>query len=117
MEEIEITIKDLHDFLSLHPEEKGRILIEGKDGWCEIDESAITAPDSEFYTIRTENEKEAQCSPDHLFYNGDWVKCKNLKVGDSILTDSGYSILRITETEMTSNRQQTVQRCLEFLKN
>ena len=91
MEEIEITIKDLHDFLTLHPEEKGRILIEGKDGWCEIDDSAITAPDSEFYTIRTENGKRAQCSPDHLFYNGDWVKCKNLKVGDSILTDSGYS--------------------------
>jgi len=91
MEEIEITIKDLHDFLSLHPEEKGRILIEGKDGWHEIDESAITAPNSEFYTIRTENGKEAKCSPDHLFYNGDWIKCKYLKVGDFVLTDSGYS--------------------------
>jgi DNA repair exonuclease SbcCD ATPase subunit len=91
MEEIEITIKDLHDFLSLHPEEKGNILIEGKDGWFEIDESAITAPDSEFYTIQTENKREAKCSPDHLFFNGDWIKCKNLKVGDLILTDDGYS--------------------------
>lgn len=91
MEEIEITIKELHDFLTLHPEEKGNILIEGKDGWFEIDESAITAPDSEFYTIQTENKREAKCSPDHLFFNGDWVKCKNLKVGDEILTDDGYS--------------------------
>jgi DNA repair exonuclease SbcCD ATPase subunit len=99
MEEIEITIKDLHDFLSLHPEEKGRILIEGKDGWCEIDESAITAPNSEFYTIKTENGKKAQCSPDHLFYTGDWVKCKNLKAGDLILTDSGYSAVSYLNLE------------------
>jgi DNA repair exonuclease SbcCD ATPase subunit len=91
MEEIEITIKDLHDFLSLHPEEKGRILIEGKDGWFEIDDSAITAPDSLYYSIETENGKSAKCSPDHLFYNEDWIKCKNLKIGNPILTEDGYS--------------------------
>jgi DNA repair exonuclease SbcCD ATPase subunit len=91
MEEIEITIKDLHDFLSLHPEEKGRILIEGKDGWFEIDDSAITAPDSLYYSIETENGKSVKCSPDHLFYNEDWIKCKNLKIGNPILTEDGYS--------------------------
>lgn len=91
MKEIEITIKELHDFLTLHPEEKGNILIEGKDGWFEIDDSAITAPDSLYYSIETENGKSAKCSPDHLFYNEDWIKCKNLKIGDTILTEDGYS--------------------------
>jgi len=102
MEEIEITIKDLHDFLTLHPEEKGNILIEGKDGWCEIDESAITAPDSVFYTIRTENGKEAKCSPDHQFYNDTWIKCKYLNVGYPILTDLGYS--KITHLELEKEK-------------
>lgn len=91
MKEIEITIKELHDFLTLHPEEKGNILIEGKDGWFEIDDSAITAPDSLYYSIETENGKSAKCSPDHLFYKEDWIKCKNLKIGDPILTEDGYS--------------------------
>ena len=42
---------------------------------------------------------------------------KREKIRDEKLLDSGYTILRITETEMTADRQQTVQRCLEFLKN
>lgn len=101
--QIEITLKELHDFLQSHPEDKGNILIEGKDGWHEIDESAITAPDSEFFTIETENGKSGECSPDHLFYNGDWIKCKDLKVGDEILTDEGNS--KVTSLVLSESKQ------------
>lgn len=42
---------------------------------------------------------------------------KREKIRDEKLIESGYLILRITETEMTQNKQQTVQKCLEFLKS
>ena len=99
MQEIEITIKDLHDFLTLHPEEKGKILVEGMDGWFPIDDSAITAPNSEYFTIRTRNGKEARCSPEHLFYSRGWIKCENISIGTKILTDSGYSEVDFLQKE------------------
>ena len=55
MKEIEITLGELHEFFKLYPEEKGNLFIEGKDGWFPIDESATTAPDSNYYIIETEN--------------------------------------------------------------
>ena len=91
---LEITIKDLHNFFQEFPEERGNILIEGKDGWSNIDNSAITAPNSIYYEIWTENGKSAKCSPDHLFFNGSWIKCKDLQIGDMILTDIEYSKIK-----------------------
>jgi DNA repair exonuclease SbcCD ATPase subunit len=99
MKEIEITLGELHEFFKLYPEEKGNLLIEGKDGWFPIDESAITAPNSKYYIIKTENGNIAKCSPEHLFYNGDYIKCRNLKIGKSILTKTGYS--KITSLKLS----------------
>lgn len=102
MKEVEITIKGLHDFFSEYPEEMGNVLVEGKDGWFNIDNSAITAPNSLYYTIRLENGMECKCSPDHLLFNGDWIKCKELVVGNEILTEKGYS--KISMKELSGER-------------
>ena len=95
--ELEITIKELHEFLLAHPEHRGSFSIEGKDGWNEIDNSAITAPNSIYYTIETKNGNIAKCSPDHLFYGKDWIKCKELQIGSLILTNTGYSEIILLE--------------------
>jgi len=100
--EIEITIKELHDFFQENPEEKGNVLIEGKDGWFNIDNSAITAPNSIYYTIKTENGMEAKCSPDHLFYYNDWIKCKDINEGDLIRTIKGDS--KVIEKKISTDK-------------
>lgn len=99
----EITLKDLHDFFVVHPKEKGKILVEGKDGWHPIVDSAITAPNSKFHTLRTKNGMEAKCSPDHLFYSTNypdhWIKCCDIKIGSHILTKDGYSEVILNRLE------------------
>lgn len=42
---------------------------------------------------------------------------KREKIRDKRLVDSGYSILRITETEMNLDRVKTLKKCLDFLKS
>lgn len=63
-------------------------------GFVDVEYLHETIP-YEVWELKLENGMSLECADDHIVFleNGDEVFVKNLKVGDSIITDSGNSIL------------------------
>lgn len=87
---METSIEMITKFYQKYPEYIGKIDVESRFGYYPILASEITAYNSDVYRLVTETGKELKCSPKHRLFNGDWVHCEKLSVGNFILTSDGY---------------------------
>lgn len=85
-----LTVQKITEFYNEYPECIGKLKADTRHGYKTIEYADITAYDSEVIKIKTENNKDIMCSPDHLFFNGEkWKKTKEYGVGDYVLTKDG----------------------------
>lgn len=86
---IKCTLKQLYDYNETHNHIlDGNIKVNGRFGFNKVNTVAITARNSKQIKIETDL-GDIVCSPDHLLFNGDWVKVKNLTVDDMLETKFG----------------------------
>lgn len=83
------TIKQINDFYNEYPECIGKLKANTRFGYKTIQYSGITAENSEIIEVKTKT-KSILTSPDHQLYTVDWIKSKDLSVGNLLLTESGY---------------------------
>lgn len=101
---MKVTIKDIVDFYTTHPECIGEIKVDTRFGYKTIEYADVTAYNSEILQLKTETGKKIKCSPDHLFYDGStWKSCKEYKIGDFIQTFSG--IEKVIKNELLSYKE------------
>lgn len=90
-EPIDVTILDIVEFYRSFEDHIGCIDVLTRFGFYPIEWADITAINSETYTVKLTNGNFVCASPDHLLVrNYDWVKVRDLNVGDEIETHSGY---------------------------
>ena len=87
---METSIEMITKFYQKYPEYIGKIDVETRFGYYPILASEITAYNSDVYRLVTETGKELKCSPQHRLFNGDWIHCEKILVGNFILTSEGY---------------------------
>lgn len=98
------TVQQIKEFYDQYPEYIGQIDVNTRYGYKTIEYADITSYDSSVITVKTETQKEISVSPDHLlFYENDWAKTKCLRVGDEILTKSGYE--KITNISLEKDKE------------
>lgn len=93
-----IKINDLLEMSKYTNIFKSDIKVYTPSGLKKVYDVAITAKNSDVFLLKTKKH-ELICSPDHLIKsNGDWVKCKNLNIGDII--DTKYGKFNLEEISM-----------------
>jgi len=88
------TIGQLYEFNKIHSI-SNKIKVKTRFGFKNIEAVDITAKNSEQYYIETDSGKSAVCSPDHLWFNGEWKKTKTFNIGDKIDTIDGIEIISV----------------------
>lgn len=87
---MKLTVQQITEFYNEHPECIGKLKADTRHGYKTIEYADITAYDSDVIKIKTENNREIMCSPDHLFFNGEeWKKTSEYCIGDCVLTKTG----------------------------
>lgn len=89
MNTLNCTIYDLYKFFKKYPQYIGKIKVNTRHGFYNVKACEITAINSDVYQVTLENGDSIKTSPDHLLFNGDWIKVKNLKLNDTLLTSNG----------------------------
>lgn len=89
-----VTLKEISDFLNLNPQYKNQVEVQTRFGYKKIENAGITAFDSTI-GLFTESGKRIKTSPDHLMLsrNLEWVKSKELNVGDFLYSKDGVEII------------------------
>ena len=98
------TVGDISEFYQQNPDCIGKIKVETRHGFYDIEWADITAYDSPILKIETE-EYSLEGSPDHkILVNNEWKKLKDCRVGDIILTKTGNKgITQIFRCEFTED--------------
>lgn len=98
---MKIKLKDLYDFnKETKCVDKGFIKVKSKNGLQNIEAIDITLKNSVKLIVKTEN-FSISTSPDHLLYKNNWIKSKELYIGDFIETINGYE--KIISIEKDNN--------------
>jgi DNA repair exonuclease SbcCD ATPase subunit len=98
------TVGDIVEFYQQNPDCIGKIKVETRHGFYDIEWADITAYDSPILKIETEDQY-LEGSPDHkIFVNNGWKKLKDCQVGDIVLTKTGKKeIRRVSCCEFTED--------------
>lgn len=100
-----IQIGDLYKFYKEFPEEKGKVCVLGRDGYHPVDDCDITASNSTVIRVTTQCGAFIKGSPDHMLCGigrlggNDWIKLKDLHVGDELFTRWGRETIKSIEIE------------------
>jgi len=95
MNNIECTLEQLYEFEKITGlVSKQYFSVETRYGFKKIEGIGITAKNSPKTVVKTDKGKIIECSFEHLLFKDDnWVKAKNLHVGDMILTKDGHELI------------------------
>ena len=102
---MKVTIKDIVDFYSDHPEEIGNIQVDTRYGFKTIEYADVTAQDSDVYEFVLEDGSSIKTSPEHrLWINDDWMFVKDAKAGDECSTRNGtIRVKSVTKLDYTDD--------------
>lgn len=89
---MKVNVGNIVEFYKKYPEYIGSIKVNTRYGFKSIEYADITAKDSLVYLIETETRK-IKTSPDHLLFTTQWIKVKDLSIGDSLETISGLETI------------------------
>lgn len=88
------TIGDIADFYNKYPEYIGKISVETRHGFKQIQYADITAYSSEIIQLETVSGKQIEGSPEHLLFSDDnWKSVNDLNVGQPLLVKDGDSFI------------------------
>ena len=88
--QLNITLKDLYDYLQENPDDIEKFEVETRYGFLPIEWCDITAKNSPIIRVELENGQYIETSPKHRLFSRDWVSVDSLKVGDELLSKTGY---------------------------
>lgn len=86
---MKMTVQQITEFYQEYPECIGKLTTETRFGRKTVEYADITAFDSPIHTLTTETGKKVSTSPEHLLFNGSWLKTKDVHVGDTLHTIDG----------------------------
>jgi len=100
------TVGDIADFYSAHPECIGKLNVQTRNGYKQVQFADITAYDSNILRVDMSDGSFLEASPDHrvMCSTFNWVKTKDLCINDEVITKNGIvNVVSIKQYDFTED--------------